>query len=179
MKTHFALAPFLLLALSASAANIPSATGTALDGHTVTLPHDLAPGATILILGFTHGSADATTAWEKPTRTTFALTPAITFYDMPFLQDAPSFIRPLILRSIRKQVPPALHPNFVPLTSGEAAWKQVASFSPSAPDAAYVLLVDRSGAIRWQTHEPFTPARFQQLAAAARQLAAEPPAPTR
>ena len=92
---------------------------------------------------------------------------------MPLLQDAPSFVRPLILRSIRKQVPDTLKPRFLPLTSNESAWKQAAHYTPSAPDAAYILLVDHSGTIRWQTHDPLTPTLFQQLTAATRQLATE------
>ena len=152
---------------------IPTSTATALDGHTVSLPRDLPAPATILILGFSQHSADTTTAWEKPIRSSLATSPSIGYLDIPFLEDAPSFIRPLILRSIRKQVPDALKPNFLPLTSNEAAWKQLSHFSPSAPDAAYILLVDRSGTLRWQTHSPLTPALFQQLSAAARQLAAE------
>ena len=161
-----ALLAALLLTLT-----IPTTTGTALDGHTVTLPRDLTAPATILILGFSHASSDTTTAWEKPVRTTLATTPAIGFYDIPFLQDAPAFIRPLILRSIRKQVPDVLKPHFIPITVNEAAWKQIAAFTPSAPDAAYVLLIDHSGNIHWQTHEPFTPARFNELSTAAHQLA--------
>ena len=163
----------LLLSASAFAATIPAATGTALDGHSVALPRDLSGGATVLILGFTQHSQDATTAWEKPVRASLAgPRPDIAFYDMPFLQDAPSLVRPLIVRAIRKQVPDALQPRFVPLTSGEAAWKQTVGYSKDAPDAAYVLLVDRSGNIRWQTHEPYSQARFDELALAARSLAA-------
>jgi hypothetical protein len=158
----------LLLTLSAASSTIPSTSGIALDGHTVTLP---APSpATILILGFSHASADTTTAWEKPIRSSLAA-PAIDFYDIPFLQDAPALVRPLILRSIRKQVPDALKPHFLPLTSNQSAWKQIANFSPATPDAAYVLLIDRNGNIRWQTHEPFTPARLQELSTAAHNLA--------
>ncbi len=174
---HVACGSSLLLAFAttAFAATIPAATGTALDGHSVSLPRDLSPRATILILGFSQHSQDATTAWEKPVRTTLAgpgPNPDIAFYDMPFLQDAPSLIRPLIVRAIRKQVPDALQPRFVPLTSGESAWKQISCYTPAAPDAAYVLLVDRSGNVLWQTHEPWSQARFDQLAEAARRLAA-------
>jgi len=164
----------LTLALPALATTIiPPATGTALDGHTVILPRDLPGHATVLILGFTQRSADATTAWEMPVRTSLANTPAIGFYDMPFLEDAPSIIRPLIIRSIRKQVPDIVKPNFVPLTSGQSQWKQLTGFSKDAPDAAYVLLVDRNGQVLWQTHDPYTPARFAELSAATRKLASE------
>jgi hypothetical protein len=170
------LTALLLLSASSLAATIPAATGTALDGQSVSLPRDLSPSATILILGFSQHSQDATTAWERPVRTTLAgpgPKPAIGFYDMPFLQDAPSLIRPLIVRAIRKQVPNALQPRFVPLTSGETAWKQISGYTPTAPDAAYVLLVDRSGSVLWQTHEPYSQVRFDELATAARRLAGQ------
>ena len=171
----FCCISLILLAFSntALAATIPAATGTALDGHTVSLPRDLSPRATILILGFSQHSQDATTAWEKPVRASLAITPAIDFYDMPFLQDAPSLIRPIIVRAIRKQVPAALQPRFVPLTSGEPAWKQISGYTPTAPDAPYVLLVDHTGNVLWQTHEPYSLARFDQLAEAARRLAGQ------
>jgi len=167
---------FSLLVASALPAHavttIPATTGTALDGHAVSLPHDLTGRATILIIGFTQHSQDPTTAWEQPVRKTLA-GPGIAYFDMPFLQDAPSLLRPLILRGIRKQVPDVLKPRFVPLITGEAAWKQTAGFTAAAPDAAYVLLVDSTGNIRWQTHEPYSPALFEQLAQAARAIAAE------
>lgn len=171
------LAALLLPAAVASSApgvqSIPPLQGTALDGHAVALPRDLPGRANVLILGFSQHSQDTTTAWEQPVRNSLATTPAIGFYDMPCLEDAPSFVRPLIVRSIRRKVPDALKPWFVPMTSGEAAWKQLVGYTDQAPDAAYVLLVDRNGNVRWQTHEPFSPARFDELASAARRLAAE------
>jgi hypothetical protein len=163
----------LSLTLPSAATTIPAATGTALDGHTVILPRDLPGHATVLILGFSQRSADTTTAWEKPVRASLSNTPGMAFYDMPFLEDAPSLIRPFIIRSIRKQVPDIVKPNFVPLTSGQTAWKQASGFTSSAPDAAYVLLVDKAGNIRWQTHEPYSDALFAQLSQAAKAIAAE------
>lgn len=172
----FCITASLLIASAlpvAAASIIPVASGTALDGHSVMLPRDLSGHATVLILGFSQHSADTTTAWEKPVRTSLVTSPGISFYDMPFLEDAPSLIRPLIVRSIRKQVPDVLKPNFVPLTSNQDAWKQASGFTKAAPDAAYVLLVDRSGNIRWQTHEPYSDALFAQLSQAAKAIAAE------
>jgi hypothetical protein len=153
---------------------IPTATATALDGHTLTLPRDLPARATILILGFTKKSADTSTAWEKPIRASLANAPAIGYLDMPFLEDAPALIRPLIIRNIRKQVPDVLKPNFLPLTSNETTWKQLARYTDTAPDAAYILLVDRTGTIRWMTHDPFTPTLLSQLSAAAHTLSTDP-----
>ena len=177
--TNFCLGLCLGLAILATpfattdrSVTIPATRGIALDGHAVTLPADLPGRASILILGFGRNSADATTAWEKQVQNTLASTPGIGYYDMPMLAEVPSMVRPLVLRSIRKQVPTQLHPNFVPLTSDLDAWKQVTGFTDTAPDAAYVLLVDRSGSVLWKTHDPITPTRFDELSQAARKIAA-------
>jgi hypothetical protein len=162
----------LPLAASASAGSIPTASGNALDGHAVILPRDLSQHATVLILGFTQHSQDATTEWEKATRASFAGT-GVAYFDIPFLEDAPGFIRPMIVRSIRKQVPEILRPHFVPLSSGQAAWKQTVGFTSDAANAAYVVLVDRNGEILWQTHQPYSPALFEQLSHAAKKITAE------
>lgn len=155
----------------ASGSRIPLTHTTALDGHAVDLPANLPGRTTILILGFGRHSADATTAWEKPIRTQLAHSPAIGFYDMAMLAEIPSFARSFVLRSVRKQVPDVLKPNFLPLFDQENAWKQVAGYNPDQPEAAYVLLVDSAGAVRWSTHETFSPAAFEHLRDLAQHLA--------
>jgi hypothetical protein len=169
------VAAFGLSGASSIPLTIPPTSASALDGHNVTLPRDLAADATVLILGFSKNSAEATTPWEKAVRTSLASPPSVTFYDIPFLEDAPSFVRPIILRSIRKQVPDIVKPNFVPLVTDEAAWKVLANYNKNSPDAAYVLLVDRFGAIRWQTHDALSPALLTQLSTQAQRLAGTKP----
>lgn len=150
---------------------IPVTQATALDGRSVSLPQNLGPHATVLILGFGKHSADATTAWEKPVRTHLAQAPAISFYDMAMLAEVPGFVRPMVLGSIRHKVPQVLQPNFLPLTSEEDAWKRVARYAPDQPDAAYVMLVDRSGRVLWSTHAAYTDAGFAELGRRAHDLA--------
>ena len=170
MKRHLSVVVLLFSSTAvAHAASIPSTTGTTLDGKSIVLPRDLAPQATVLILGFTQHSQASTTAWEKAVRANLS-TPGISYFDIPFLEDAPRFVRPMILRAIRKQVPDIVKPRFLPLTTNEAAWKQASGFSTADPDAAYVVLVDRSGTIHWQTHEPLSPALMAQLTQAAHAL---------
>ena len=173
-----AAAGFLLYTSSALEAlgpatpeRIPTTTAAALDGRTVVLPRDLDGGVTVLILGFGRNSGDTTTAWEKPIRKSLA-GPGIGFFDMPVLAEVPGFVRPFVLRAIRHKVPDVLKPNFVPVTESEADWKRVAGFDQKQPDAAYVLLVDRSGTVQWTTHEAYSADRFQAMAAEARKLAA-------
>ena len=155
-------------------APIPNTQATALDGHPVTLPRDLPGRATILILGFGRHSADATTAWEKPVRGQLAHLPAIAFYDMAMLAEVPGFVRPFVLRAIRKQVPDVLKPNFLPLTTDEDAWKHAAGYEANLPDAAYVFVVDRKGQVLWQTHAAYSAEGFRALSEAASRVAREP-----
>lgn len=149
---------------------IPAVETTALDGHAVTLPRALPGRATVLILGFGKHSADATTAWEKPVRMQLAHSPAVGFYDMAMLQEVPSFVRPLVLRSVRKDVPDVLKPNFLPLFDHEDQWKHVAGYAADQPEAAYVMVVDRKGVVRWSTHQAFSPEGFNQLRGAVQQV---------
>ena len=93
---------------------------------------------------------------------------------MPLLASAPKFARGWILHAIRSKVPEVLRPNFVPLTADEDAWRRVAGYDNNLPDAPYVLLVDRSGVVRWKTHEAYSPEHFAALAAQAKKLAGEP-----
>lgn len=160
-----------VLSASARAASVPAVQAIALDGHSVSLPRDL-PAATVLILGFTRRSVDATTAWEKPTRSQLAQSSSIGFFDMAMLADVPRIARGFALGRVRKAVPDVLKPNFLPLVDHETEWKQVSGFDPHQQDAAYVMLVDHGGTVRWSTHAPFTPALFAQLTEAAKSLAA-------
>lgn len=152
---------------------VPAVHATALDGHEVSLPQALPGRATVLILGFGKHSADATTAWEKPVRLQLAHTPAIGFYDMAMLAEVPSFARSLVLHSIRKDVPDVLKPNFLPLFDHEDDWKHTAGYAPDQPEAAYVMLVDSAGTVRWSTHEPYSPDGFKRLSDAAQHLAGQ------
>ena len=164
-----------IFALAQAAPAIPKTQVTSLTGQALQLPRDLATPATVLILGFGRHSQDATTAWERPVRTQLAKPGLISFYDMAMLAEVPGFIRPLVLRAIRHEVPDVLKPNFLPLTEDEDAWKRTAQYAADQPEAAYILLVDRTGHVQWSTHAPFSPAGFDELRHHAETLAHQNP----
>jgi hypothetical protein len=149
---------------------IPATQSTALDGHLVQLPRDLYPGATVLVVGFSRESATPSSNWGKSLAPALTSMPSVGVLQLPMLAEVPSLVRPIVLRSIRKEVPAFLQRNFIPLTSDEAAWKQLAGYDPHAPDAAYLLIVDKSGGIRWQTHAACSPALLAQVAAESQKL---------
>jgi hypothetical protein len=153
--------------------SIPATHAVALDGHTVELPKELRK-ATVLVLGFSRNSEAATTAWEKQMLNAPPGEAALSFYDLPMLAEVPAVLRGMVVRSIRKKIPEKLRPNFVPLTDNEDAWKQLVGFTKQAPDAAYLLLVDHEGVVRWSTHAACTTDKFAELYTEARKLEKSP-----
>lgn len=142
---------------------IPPTQATTLAGQSLHLPQDLSAPATVFIIGFGRHSQDATTAWEKPVRTQLAKPGSIGFYDVAMLSEVPGFVRPMVMRMVKSKVPDVLKPNFLPLTESEVAWKSAAGYTSDQPEAAYVLIVDRSGHIRWATHTPYSQSGFAEL----------------
>ena len=162
----------LCVRAQAMGGQIPQTATTALNGQAVSLPSDLRAPATVLIVGFGRHSQDATTAWERAVRLQLAHPGSIGFYDAAMLAEVPGFVRPVVVRAIKREVPDGLKPNFLPLTEKEDAWKRAAGYADDQPEAAYVLLVDRTGRVQWMTHAPFSPAGFDDLRQRAMALAA-------
>ena len=97
----------VLLALCAScfAQSIPSVKGKTLNNSDIILPK---PGGTqnlILVLGFSHKSGDTCTPWDKRLFVDYHSDAQVTYYQLPVLEGAPSFVRPMILRGMRKDIP--------------------------------------------------------------------------
>lgn len=140
---------------------IPKAHGTTLAGTAVTLPDELKGKVGVLVVGFSHASQGQVTAWGKRLAADYGQSVGVAYFEVPMLAGAPKMVRGMILRSMNSSVPTAEHPHFLPLTEDEAAWRAVAHYSK--PDDAYVLLVDESGAIRWQCEGGSTDAAYGEL----------------
>jgi hypothetical protein len=166
--------PFLLLTLSfaASAQSIPPIKAKTLADTDIVLPQ---PGGTqilILVLGFSHKSAENCAPWGKRLSADFRSDTRAAYYQLPVLQGAPSFVRPMILRGMRKDMPADQQPHFTPILDHEDEWKKLVNFS--APDDAYILLTDSHGHVVWQTHGPVTGASYDALKSAVSKLLASP-----
>ncbi|HEY1468006.1 MAG TPA: hypothetical protein VGF61_03100 [Candidatus Acidoferrum sp.] len=157
---------FLSLALSAStnAQSIPPVKTKTLADTDIVLPQ---PGGTqilVLVLGFSHKSGENCAAWGKRLSADFHSDTRVTYYQLPVLQGAPSFVRPMILRGMRKDMPAEQQAHFVPILDHEDEWKKLANFS--GPDDCYILLTDPRGHVVWQTHGPVTDASYEALKSA-------------
>ena len=165
---------FLLLALSiaVNAQSIPTIKGKTLADTDIVLPQ---PGGTqilVLVVGFSHKSAEKCAPWGKRLSADFRSDTHVAYYQLPVLQGAPSFVRPMILRGMRKDMPADQQPHFIPILDHEDEWKKLVNFS--APDDAYILLSDSHGHIVWQTHGTLTDSSYDALKSAVSKLLASP-----
>jgi len=167
--TYFASTSALL------AQSIPTIKAKALDDSEVVLPKPGGQQFLILVLGFSHKSGENCTPWDKRLFADYGSEPHVTYYQLPILAGAPSFVRPLILHGMRKDVPAAQHSHFVPIYDHEADWKKLVNFSGA--DDVYILVTSPDGRVLWQTHGLLSDSGYAELQAAVTKLAANPTKP--
>lgn len=163
---------FLALSTTANDQSIPAIKAKTLADTDIVLPQ---PGNTqilILVLGFSHKSAENCAPWGKRLSADFRSDTHVAYYQLPVLQGAPSFVRPMILRGMRKDMPAGEQAHFIPILDHEDDWKKLVNFS--APDDAYILLTDSHGHVVWQTRGPLTDASYDALKSAISKLFASP-----
>jgi hypothetical protein len=162
----------LTLSIAANAQSIPAIKAKTLADTDIVLPQ---PGSTqilVLVAGFSHKSAENCTPWGKRLSADFRSDAHVAYYQLPVLQGTPSFVRPMILRGMRKDMPADQQAHFIPILDHEDEWKKLVNFS--APDDAYILLTDSHGHVVWQTHGPVTDASYDALKSAVSKLLASP-----
>ena len=130
--------------------SIPPINAKALDDSQVVLPKPGSPQWLILVLGFSHKSGDNCAPWGKRLASDFHSDARVDYYQVPVLAGAPSFVRPMIVKGMRKEIPASEQPRFVPVYDHEAEWKKLVNFNE--PDAPYIVLSRADGTVVWQTH---------------------------
>jgi len=160
------------LQATSSGQSIPPIKAKTLADAEITLPK---PGSTqflLLVLGFSHKSGDTCAPWDKRLLSDYHSDPRVSYYQLPVLQGAPSLVRPMILRGMRKDIPAEQQAHFLPILDHEDDWKKLVNFS--APDDPYILLSDPQGRVLWQTHGPLTNASYEALKSALSKFLAAP-----
>ena len=150
----------LLVALCAGSLHaqrsMPIVEGETLAGKKVSLPRDLGSKPALLIIGFTHGSQAQTKAWGLRVRDRFPT------WSIAVLEDVPHLVRGMVSRGIKGGIPKEQYDRFLLVYHGEKQLKEAAAFD--RPDDAYLLVIDRAGAIRWRFHGPVSDAAVEQIA---------------
>jgi hypothetical protein len=153
---------------------MPALKGDLLSGKQAVLP-DLAAGQTTLILlGFSYDSRFQVEAWAGKFRARYGTTPGLTVFEVPMMGSAARLGRVFIDRGMRKNTPVELHGRVMTVYGGNDDWKARVGFS--APDDAYLVLIDRQGIVRWLAHGPVSEERLRELGAVVDSLATPAPA---
>jgi hypothetical protein len=151
------------VALLAVGQRMPPLKGDLLSGKPGVLP-DLAAGRiTLVILGFSYDSRLQVEAWAERFRARYGAAADVTLFEVPMMGSAARLGRWFIDSGMRKNTPAELHSRVMTVYGGNDDWKTRVGFS--APDDAYLVLIDRQGIVRWLAHGPLRDDRLQGLSA--------------
>jgi hypothetical protein len=146
---------------------MPVLKGEFLTGRPAVLPGAASGRVALLALGFTYDSRFAVEAWAGRFRKDFGGNPQVTFYEVPMIGGMARLGKWFIDGGMRKGTPRNDYEHVITVYGGTDPWKQRLSFR--LPDAAYMMLLDQYGIVRWLHAGPFDETAYGTLS---RQVAA-------
>lgn len=157
----FVFAALAIRSSSAIAQHIPSVQSTTFSNAKIDLPEDLNDKVGILVLGFSQNSRDALIEWDKKLAPDYDNSPKVLYYEMPVLTSVSKMMRGFITGKIKSSTSESARAHFLPLLDNELSWRALAHYNK--PDDAYILLIDGTGLVRWQSQGPPTDATYSTL----------------
>jgi len=140
---------------------LPELRGEFLTGREVVLPQAAGGRVALLLLGFTYKSRFAVEGWAARFRTQFQSDPRVTFYEAPMIGGMARLAKWFIDSGMRRGTPEQDYEHVVTVYRGVDSWKRRVRFVE--PDAAYLILVDRTGKVVWRHQGAFENGAFQAL----------------
>ena len=126
---------------------LPLLKGEFLTGRQAQLPDAASGRVALLALGFTYNSRFPVEAWIARFRKDFGANPQVTFYEIPMIGGMARLGKWFIDSGMRKGTPRRDRENVITVYGGTDSWKQRVGYQ--LPDAAYLVLIDKHGAVRW------------------------------
>lgn len=136
-------------------------TAETLAGKRLALPKDLPDAPCVLIIGFSRASGAATREWSQKLRA-HGQAGSSRIFSALILDEAPRFVRGMIVKGMKKDIPAAQHEQYLVVTENGVGWKQLAGYTNA--DAAYIVLTTAAGRVIWRTSGPPTDAALQEVA---------------
>ena len=140
---------------------MPVLKGEFLTGRPAVLPDAASGRVALLALGFTYDSRFAVEAWVSRFRKDFGDKPRVTFYEVPLIGGMARLGKWFIDSGMRKGTPKQDQENVITVYGGTDAWKQRLGFK--SPAAAYLILLDQHGIVRWLHAGPLTEEAYVAL----------------
>ncbi|MFP5206285.1 MAG: hypothetical protein ACLGSH_13085 [Acidobacteriota bacterium] len=152
--------------------SLPPLKGEYLTGRQAQLPDAAAGRVALLGLGFTYNSRFPVEAWIGRFRKDFGSNPQVAFYEIPMIGGMARLGKWFIDSGMRKGTPRSDRENVITIYGGTDSWKQRVAFQ--APDAAYLILIDKRGAVRWRYSGAFDEEAYKDLHSQVSGLLREP-----
>jgi hypothetical protein len=140
---------------------LPPLQGEFLTGRKAVLPEAASGRVALLALGFTYDSRFAVEAWVNRFRKDFGADPRVTFFEIPMIAGLARLGKWFIDGGMRRGTPRQDQENVIAVYGGADPWKRRLDFQ--APDAAYLLLLDQRGIVRWRHSGSFDEPAYQSL----------------
>lgn len=141
---------------------MPTINGAFLTGRKAALP-DAARGRVALIaLGFTYESRFEVEAWVGRFREEFDHDPRVTFFEVPVIGGVARAGKWFIDAGMRSGTPRKDQENVITVYGGSDIWKRRVAFE--SPNAAYLILIDGHGVVRWTFSGQFSKESYAALA---------------
>jgi hypothetical protein len=154
--------------LAASAQQLPRLQEESLAGQQVVLPEAASGKIVVLVLGFSHASSTPSGAWAKRIRSDFGKAPGFEVYQLAVLEGAPRMLRGMIISGIKKGVPDSERPTFIPVLHNAEQLQKLVGYK--AEDDAYIVVLDHSGNLVYQTHGASVDSGYSELRAKVQSL---------
>ena len=149
---------------------MPALKGEFLTGRQASMPEAARGRVALLAMGFTYDSRFAVETWIGRFRKDFAEKPKVTFYEIPMIGGMARLGKWFIDSGMRKGTPKSDHENVVTVYGGTDLWKQRLGYR--SPDAAYLILLDQRGMVRWRYSGEFDEEAYKALSQQVIELAA-------
>jgi len=140
---------------------LPPLKGEFLTGRTAQLPDAASGRVALLALGFSYDSRFPVEAWIGRFRKDFGSNRHVTFYEIPMISGMARQGKWFIDRGMRKGTAPGDRENVITVYGGTDSCKQRIGFQ--LPDAAYLVLLDKHGAVRWRHNGAFDEDAYKDL----------------
>jgi len=150
---------------------LPPLRGEFLTGRQAQLPDAASGRVALLALGFTYNSRFPVEAWIGRFRKDFGSNPHVTFYEIPMIGGMARLGKWFIDSGMRNGTPRSDQENVITVYGGTDSWKQRMGYV--SPDAAYLVLLDKHGAVRWSHSGAFDEKAYRDLHAQASALLRE------
>ena len=142
---------FALWSAPLGAQQFPRLQEENLAGQQVVLPDAAAGKIAVLVLGFSRASQNSTGAWVKHLRDDFGNNRGFVLYQLPVLEEAPRpHPRHDYFRNEERCAREPSAPTLCPVMHNEADLKTLVRYKEA--DDAYLVVLDRTGKITYQTH---------------------------